>query len=84
MVSTITVPAPYHPGAQSSFTVDAGGSRTEDFETGTPPFQPAIEFFQQCMRGEREASDMADHAEGTLRVVEAAYESARSGRRVDL
>ena len=80
----ITVPAPYHPGAESGFTVDAGESRTESFATGTRPFQPAIEFFQQCMRGDERAADMAEHAEGTLRVVEAAYESARSGRRVDL
>ena len=36
------------------------------------------------MRGEEIPAYMADHAEGTLRVVEAAFESARGGRRVDL
>ena len=82
----LVVPAPYHPGAESSFDVVIGSdeSRSETFQTGTPPFQPAIDFFQQCMRGEETPAYMADHADGTLRVVEAAFESARSGRRVEL
>ena len=82
----LVVPSPYHPGAESSFDVVSGSneSRSETFQTGTPPFQPAIDFFQQCMRGEETPAYMADHADGTLRVVEAAFESARSGRRVEL
>ena len=80
----IAVPSPYHPGPQSSFEVSGAKGRTENFDHGVPPFQPAIDFFQQCIRGERQPAYMADHAEGTLRVVEAAFESARSGRRVDL
>lgn len=82
----LVVPSPYHPGAESSFDVVIGSdeSRSETFQTGTPPFQPAIDFFQQCMRGEETPAYMADHADGTLRVVEAAFESARSGRRVEL
>ena len=82
----LVVPAPYHPGAESRFEVvpASGEERTETTRTGTPPFQPAIEFFQRCMRGEETPAYMADHAEGTLRVVEAAFESARGGRRVDL
>ena len=51
-------------------------SHGETFQTGTPPFQPAIDFFQQCMRGEETPAYMADHADGTLRVVVAAFESA--------
>ena len=82
----LVVPSPYHPGAESRFEVvpASGEERTETTRTGTPPFQPAIEFFQRCMRGEETPAYMADHAEGTLRVVEAAFESARGGRRVDL
>ena len=82
----LVVPSPYHPGPESRFEVvpASGESRTETTRTGTPPFQPAIDFFQRCMRGEESPAYMADHAEGTLRVVEAAFESARSGRRVEL
>ena len=82
----LVVPAPYHPGAESRFEVfpASGEGRAETTRTGTPPFQPAIEFFQRCMRGQETPAYMADHAEGTLRVVEAAFESARTGRRVDL
>ena len=82
----LVVPSPYHPGEESSFDVVIGSneSHSETFQTGTPPFQPAIDFFQQCMRGEETPAYMADHADGTLRVVEAAFESARSGRRVEL
>ena len=85
----LVVPVPYHPGAEDGFEVVIGPnenclSRTETLRTGTPPFQPAIDFFQQCLRGEETPAYMADHAEGTLKVVEAAFESARSGRRVEL
>ena len=59
-------------------------TRTEIIETGTPPFQPAIEFFQQCILGEQTPAYMAENAIGTLKVVEAAFESAKTGRRVDL
>ncbi len=82
----LVVPAPYHPGAESSFDLIVGSDqrRSETFQTGTPPFQPAIDFFQQCMRGEETPTYMADHADGTLRVVEAAFESVHSGKRVEL
>jgi predicted dehydrogenase len=81
----IVVPAPYHPGRECRFEVTVGGeSRTEDFTPGVPPFQPAIQFFQQCILGEAEPSYMADHAAGTLKVVEAAFESVETGRRVEL
>ncbi len=81
----LIVPAPYHPGAESRFDVVIGSkSRSETFQTGTPPFQPAIAFFQQCLRGAATPAYMANHADGTLKVVEAAFESARSGRRVEL
>ena len=70
--------------AESSVAIGSSESRSETFQTGTPPFQPAIDFFQQCLRGEAPPAYMADHADGTLKVVEAAFESARSGRRVEL
>ena len=83
------VPGPYHPGTEDGFEVAIGPNenclrRTETLRTGVPPFQPAIDFFQQCLRGEETPAYMADHAEGTLKVVEAAFESARSRRRVEL
>ncbi len=82
----VVVPSPYHPGPESRFEVvpASGEERTEATRAGTPPFQPAIDFFQRCMRAEETPAYMADHAEGTLRVVEAAFASARTGRRVDL
>jgi len=81
----IVIASPYHPGKESSFDITAGQqARTEQFETGMPPFGPAIEFFQQCIGGDETPAYMADLARGTLRVVEAAFESAKTGRRVDL
>ena len=81
----IVIPSPYHPGAKSRFDITAGQqTRTEQFDTGLPPFGPAIEFFQQCIHGEETPAYMADLASGTLRVVEAAFESAKTGHRVDL
>ena len=84
----LVVPSPYHPGPESSFDVfvssNSPQNRTEKIKTGVPPFQPAIQFFQQCIRGEQTPAYMADHADGTLRVVEAAFEAVQTGRRVDL
>ena len=81
------VPAPYHPAAESSFDLVAGRntslqSRTETIEAGVPPFQPAIHFFQHCVREQEAPFYMADHGIGTLKVVEAAFESARTGSKV--
>ena len=85
----LVVPSPYHPPPESSFNMITRSTneppdRTETIETGTPPFQPAIEFFQQCILGEQTPAYMAENAIGTLKVVEAAFESAQTGRRVDL
>ncbi len=80
---------PYHPLEESSIHFIAGKyttllSRTENINSGVPPFQPAIHFFQQCIRGEKSPAFMADNAIGTLKIVEAAFESARTGQKVSL
>ncbi len=83
----LDLPSPFHPKEESTFDLVAGkqaktGSRSETVESGVPPFQPAIHFFQRCIRGEETPSYMVDHAIGTLKVVEAAFESARTGQKV--
>ena len=83
----LQLPSPYHPPAESSFQLISGRApnrkrRTETIETGVPPFQPAIHFFQRCILGEETPAYMADHAIGTLKVVEAAFESARTRQKV--
>ena len=86
---TLVIPSPYHPGETSSFELATGPmkdqqTRTENFATGLPPFGPAIAFFQQCIHGDETPAYMANLASGTLQVVEAAFASAKSGRRVEL
>ncbi|NJN82423.1 MAG: hypothetical protein HC802_09205, partial [Caldilineaceae bacterium] len=57
---------------------------TYEFNTGLRPFTPAIEQFHDCLLNGAKPLVSADNALGTVRVIEAALESARSGRRVDL
>ena len=59
-------------------------TQTERINTGSPPFQPAIHFFQECVRQRQAPTYMADHAVGTLKVVEAAFQSAKTGQRITL
>ena len=78
----IHVSEPYHPPAESTIRIESADRQdTIALDNGGPAFAPAIAHFQKCI-GERVLT--ADFAAGTLRVIEAAHESARSGSRVSL
>lgn len=88
------VPEPYHPPAESTIHLTAGhptagrldGIRrdTITLDNGGPAFAPAIAHFQDRLRAAGAAPLTAEFAAGTLHVIEAAHESARSGARVSL
>ncbi len=81
----IEVPNPYHPAEQSSFALHKGeGEEVFSFETGTQPFAPAIEHFNDCLLDGAELMDDAGGAAATMQVIAGALESARTGRRVEL
>ena len=81
---TIHVPEPYHPPAESTIHVTGGDRReTIAMDNGGPAFAPAIAHFQDRLSAPDEPLT-ADFAAGTLRVIEAAHESARTGTRVSL
>ncbi len=66
----IEIPQPFHPGPQSHFTVHtADGSETVPFDTGTMPFAPAIEQFNDCVLDGAEPLVPAQNAVGTLQVI---------------
>lgn len=80
----IHVPDPFHPPPESAIHVAAAGRRdTITLDNGGPPFAPAISFFQDRLAAAGPPLD-AEFAAGTLRVIEAAHESARTGARVRL
>lgn len=88
------VPEPYHPLAESTIHITTGhltaghldGVRrdTITLDNGGPAFAPAIAHFQDRMGAAGAAPLTAEFAAGTLRAIEAAHESARSGARVSL
>ena len=81
----IQVPQPYHPREQSSFVVHSGANTTTyEFNSGVRPFTPAIEQFHDCLLEGAAPLVRAENAIGSVAVIEAALESARSGRRIDL
>ena len=81
----IEIPQPYHPKEQSEFTVHNGeGTKTYTFDTGTPVFTPAIEQFHDCVLDKGTPDVSPSNAIGTLRVIEAIFESARTGQRVEV
>lgn len=81
----LAVPQPCHPKEQDGFVVCRdGGEEMVVVEAGVPPFAPAIEHFHDCLLDGAEPMATAANAVGTLRVIEAVLESARTGRRVDL
>lgn len=81
----IEIRQPYHPKARSHFTVHtASGADTYDFDTGTHVFTPAIEQFHACVLDQAEPAVPPTNAIGTLRIIDAIFESARSGRRVEI
>jgi predicted dehydrogenase len=81
---TIHVPEPYHPPDESTIQLTGGDRReTITLDNGGPAFAPAIAHFQDRLSAPGEPLT-ADFAAGTLRVIEAAHESARTGARVSL
>jgi D-xylose 1-dehydrogenase (NADP+, D-xylono-1,5-lactone-forming) len=81
----IEVSNPYHPPAQSRFVVHSGNqTETHQFDTGVLPFAPAIEHFQDVILDGVEPIITAQNATGTLAVINAAWESGRTGARVVL
>lgn len=82
---TIHVPEPYHPPEESTIHL-TGGDRREviTVDNGGPAFAPAIAHFQDRLAAPEGAPLTADFAAGTLRVIEAAHHSARTGTRISL
>lgn len=80
----IHVPDPFHPPPESAIHVTAAGRReTITLDNGGPPFAPAIAHFQDRLAAAGPPLD-AEFAAGTLRVIEAAHESAHRGTRVNV
>ena len=81
----IVVPNPYHPRPENRFTVYSGDTvETYEFNTGLMPFAPAIEHFHDCILDGVEPLITAENAAGTSAVINAAWESGRTGRQVTL
>ena len=81
----ITLDNPCHPAEESSFTLHKGDEEEPfSFETGTKPFAPAIEHFNDCILEGKELMAEAGRASGTLNIIHAALESSRTGQRVEL
>ena len=73
----IVVPQPYHPKAQSEFSVHTpDGSKTYTFETGTMPFTPALEQFHDCVLDGAAPLVPASNALGTLEIIQTVLQSA--------
>ena len=79
----IVVPFPYHPPESNRFTVYSGNQvETYEFNTGLRPFAPAIEHFHDCLLDGEKPIVTAEYAAGTSAIINAAWESGRTGRRV--
>ena len=82
---TIYLPEPYHPPQESLIYLSLSDRREViSLDNGGPAFAPAITHFQDHLSAPTEAPLTGDFAAGTLRVIEAAHESARTGVRVVL
>ena len=81
----ITIPQPYHPRKGSHLLVKSPeGEERYPFGDGRHPFTPAIEHFHDVLLDGTPLAVPATNALGTMAVVEAIFESARTGRRVAL
>lgn len=81
----IAVPQPCHPKEQDGFVICRDGNEEAVVvEAGVPAFAPAIEHFHDCLLDGTTPMATASNAVGTLRVIEAVLESARTGQRIDL
>lgn len=81
----IEVPQPYHPRGESHFVVHTkDGDETVSFDTGQMPFTAAIEQFHDCVLDGATPLVPPSNAIGTLRVIDAVFQSAESGQRIAL
>jgi len=81
----IEIPQPYHPKGESHFIVHtADGAETVSINTWQMPFTAAIEQFHDCLLEGAQLLVPPSNAIGTLRVIDAVFEAARSGQRVTL
>ncbi len=81
----INVPQPYHPRNGSYLLVQTPDSEVRyPFGDGRHPFTPAIEHFHDVLLDNKQLAVPATNALGTIAIVEAIFESARTGERVDL
>ncbi len=81
----IEIPQPYHPKGESHFVVHtASGAETVPINTGQMPFTAAIEQFHDALLDGAPLLVPPSNAIGTLRVIDAVFESARTGQRVTL
>ena len=60
------------------------GEEQIPFDDGRHPFTPAIEHFHKVLLDGKQLAVPATNALGTLAIVEAIFESARSGNRITL
>jgi xylose dehydrogenase (NAD/NADP) len=81
----INVPQPYHPRKDSYLLAHTpDGEERYPFDDGRHPFTPAIEHFHDVLLDNKPLAVAATNALGTIAIVEAIFESARTGKRVDL
>ena len=81
----IVLSNPCHPAEESSFALHKGDEEEVfSFKTGTKPFTPAIDHFNDCILDGKEPMAAADLATGTMHIIEAVLESSRTGQRIAL
>lgn len=81
----IHLPEPYHPPHASEIRIESTYRQdTIKLDNDGPAFAPAITHFQDHLQERGSGLLTTDFAAGTLRVIEAAHESARLGARVSL
>lgn len=81
----IHVPQPYHPRKGAHILVKTpDGEKTFPFDDGRHPFTPAIEHFHAVLLDGKPLAVPASWSHGTIAIVEAIFESARTGMRVTL
>ncbi|MBT4139738.1 MAG: Gfo/Idh/MocA family oxidoreductase [Candidatus Latescibacteria bacterium] len=81
----INIPLPYHPRNGAHLSVKTSdGEEQFSFDDGRHPFTQAIEHFHEVLLDGKELAVPATNALGTLAIVEAIFESAKTGQRVTL
>ena len=81
---SITIPQPYHPRAGAQLEVKGKIQEVHPFDDGRHPFTPAVEHFHEVLLDGKSLAVPASNALGTLAVVDAILESAKTGSRISL